>query len=50
MATLNPKPPSSHVPMFDPETGLVSREWYRYFQDMAKQAADHEARIAALEP
>lgn len=41
MSTLNLQPP--RVPIVDPNTGLVTREWYRFFTDSFSRQGGHDA-------
>lgn len=46
--TQPPLPPWSE-PIVD-QTGAMSKVWRTYFEKLAQFIADHETRIAALEP
>lgn len=44
-----PDPPAQRTPFLD-STGSVTRPWYLWFQQIAKELTDHEERIEVLEP
>jgi hypothetical protein len=50
MATAQQSLPRPDVPFLDLRTGLISREWYRFFQEIVAKTAELEARVVALEP
>ena len=64
MASQLPPLPAPAEPAVDPRTGLVNRTWYMWFRRIEEivregqatdetqnsELADHETRIAALEP
>lgn len=41
--------PPPREPLLDPNTGLVSRPWYDYFEAVRKAVVTQEARIASIE-
>lgn len=41
--------PSARVPLMDPKTGYVSREWYLYWSGLHQLIQTLEAQIAALD-
>jgi len=41
MSTLNLQPP--RVPMVEPKTGMITREWYRFITDSFARQGGHDA-------